>query len=464
MKKYLTISFLLCFCFVHASYSQQLYAELNLESGKIEDIQAFEAQDSIFLTYLDKDIMKAFWIDRRGTKSQVYLTHVGDVRLCGIEKESDTIFYYYLKEEKKRLELHALRQVSTGGNIYSGGRPVYLDGDVMALQVDDNELIVVSYQKEINKIAVNSINRARKRLLAEVPAPEEFNKYASSSGLITGGLATIPQGSMPTKIYKDGGLMVLTIDEERFPARKSATKVLRLNLDSGQYNLYSVPGPEDDQFSSFYHDDKLFRLSTSVKSFEWLIYDIPTVKPLYKKAFIRDRSMREQNVVVRTADSHEVGHGNLYHTMGQYSEPSIVVEPVANTSELRITSGTFQNSKGVVLAGGMSPAAILAGLLIHNFVNQLQPPPGIQHYFHLKGNLEKGFELEGVQNGSPRSTRQLIDDYEISRTSGVPKGAEKWSWFLLYKGYLQIKNGALGIYVEKRKDQKKLILLKYTNI
>lgn len=463
MKKYLTISFLLCFYFVHTSYSQQLYTEFNLEFSKIEDIQAFEAEDSIFLTYLDKDIRKAFWIDRRGTKSQVYLSHVGDVRLCGIEKEHDTVFYYYLKEEKKRLELHALKQVSTGGNIYSGEKPVYLDGDVMAMHVDDNELIVVSYEKERNKITVTSVNRARKRLLVEVPAPDEFNKYASSSGLIIGGLTTIPQGSMPTKIYKDGAFMVLTIDEERFPARKSATKVLKLHLETGQYNLYSVPGPENDQFSSFYLDDKLFRLSTSVKSFEWLIYDIPTAELLYRKAFMRDKSMREENVVVRTADSHEVGHGNLYHTMGHYGEPSIVVEPVS-TSDLRITSGTFQNSKGVVLAGGMSPAAILAGLLIHNVVNQLQPPPGIQHYFSLKGNLGKGFELEGVQNGSPRSIRQLIDDYEISRTSGVPKGEEKWSWFLLYKGYLPIKNGALGIYVEKRKDQKKLILLKYTNI
>lgn len=56
---------------------------------------------------------------------------------------------------------------------------------------------------------------------------------------------------------------------------------------------------------------------------------------------------------------------------------------------------------------------------------------------------------------------QKIDNYEISRTSGVPKDTEKWNWFLYYKGYMELNSGALGMYYEKRKNDKKLILLKY---
>jgi hypothetical protein len=67
--------------------------------------------------------------------------------------------------------------------------------------------------------------------------------------------------------------------------------------------------------------------------------------------------------------------------------------------------------------------------------------------------------LEPFENNSAPSVRQVIDAYEISWKSGVPKNEEKWGWFLLYKGYLELKDGALGIYHEKRKIGRKLILL-----
>ncbi|MEX2233104.1 MAG: hypothetical protein WD824_13160 [Cyclobacteriaceae bacterium] len=110
----------------------------------------------------------------------------------------------------------------------------------------------------------------------------------------------------------------------------------------------------------------------------------------------------------------------------------------------------------------MTPLGILAGLIVANVINQLEAPPGVQQYFYMKGNPEQGFDFEPLENNPAPSVRQIIDDYEISRTSAIPKGEEKWSWFLQYKGYLELKDGgALGIYHEKRKDEKKLILLKY---
>lgn len=124
-------------------------------------------------------------------------------------------------------------------------------------------------------------------------------------------------------------------------------------------------------------------------------------------------------------------------------------------------TGTFDNARGAALAGGLTPLAIVGGIIVTNVINQLEPPPGIQHYFHLRGNLENGFNPEDLDDIANPSVRQTIDGYELSRTSAIPNGQEKWTWYLQDKRYLQLKNGALGIYHEKRKEGRRLLLLKY---
>jgi hypothetical protein len=461
MKRYLPV--FLYFSLVNIAHGQETYAELNLESNKIDDIQAFEVGDSVFLTYTDKDVRRTFWIDGSGKTSQVYLTHVGEIRLCGIQKNPDTTFLYYLKEEDQLLRLSVLKQSSHGGNIYSGGKPVNFSGDPIAIYTDDQELIAVSYEKKYNSVEIISVRRGIQASRMVLQMPEDFRQYSSSSGFITSTeLTTIAQGSAPTKIYKDGRSIIFTIDEDRFAAGKSATRIIRIDLSTGEHVMHTLPGPDDHKFSSFYLDNNLFRLATSYNSFQWSVYDVQTGNSVYTKNLDKEKSLRNQNVLLRMAESQEVWHVPLYGMIGDYAEPSIIVERIPGTGNLRILTGTFQNSKAVALPAGGTPLAMLTTLVIKNVINQLEAPPGINKYFSLTGNVDKGFDFEPVENNSSPSLRQIIDDYEISRTSGVPKNAEKWSWFLLYKGYLQLQDGALGIYHEKRKEGKKLILLKYT--
>ena len=220
MKKSLPV--LAGLCFFQLAFGQSPYAEINLASNVIRDIQAFEVHDSVFLTYTEKDVRRAFWIDAGGKTNQVYLGYADDIHLCGIQKYADTTFFYYLKEEDKVLLLSSLKQSSRGGNIYSGAKRFNLSGDVLGIHVDDDELIVVSYDKKTNRMEIISLNRGSKIRAISRDMPEDFSKHAVSSGFIReGGMATIDQGSAPTKIYRDGQSIILTIDERRFPEEKS---------------------------------------------------------------------------------------------------------------------------------------------------------------------------------------------------------------------------------------------------
>jgi hypothetical protein len=452
----------LCFWLVTSTHGQTPYADFKLESNKISDIQAFEVHDGVFLTYTDNDIRRAFWIDGVGKKSQVFLNHIPDIRLCGIEKETDTTFLYYLKEENKALRLYAFQQPSQGTNVYSGGSPVDIIGRPLAMYMDDTELLVVSYLAKPDRLEITFIHRGMQMGSIEIPMPEDFSRYAASTGVMKDDeLTAIPQGAATTKIYKTGGSLIITIDENRFDPEKNATSIIMIDLDTGENAQYVIPAPSMGKFTSFYHDGMLFRLTTTHHMYEWVVYDLETGVTLYDKVLNRQKSLREQKVVLRVAESKEVWYGELDRMMGQFGDPSVIVENIPGTTDLRIVTGTFQNSKGLAFSGGPSPLVILIGTLALNVVNQLEPAPGIQQYFYLKGNIERGFDFETMENIPAPSLRQTIDNYEISRTSGVPKDAEKWSWFLLYKGYLELKDGALGIYHEKRKAGRKLILLKY---
>ncbi|MEX2233103.1 MAG: hypothetical protein WD824_13155 [Cyclobacteriaceae bacterium] len=313
MKRCLTV--LLCFYLVNIAYGQGPYAEVKLKSNNIDEIQAFEVHDSVFLTYTDKDIRKAFWINGGGKTTQVYLNHVGEIRICGIQKQPDTTFLYYLKEEDKFLRLYALKQESHGGNIYSGGKPVTIFGDLMAIHADDGEFIMVSYIKQANRLEIISLHRGIKTGFVDSQMPEDFNRFASSSGLITNnGMTAISQGSALTKIYKEGRSMVLTIDENRVAVGKSVTKIIKIDVSTGNRVLYTIPGPDRDKFRSFYHDGKLFQFITD-PIYEWVVYDIETGVTLYTKKLKQEKSLRNQKVVVRT-ESPEVLSGSLNRMMG----------------------------------------------------------------------------------------------------------------------------------------------------
>ena len=463
MKIFLTLALGL-FLVARQARGQEPYAELKVEGNKPNDIQAFEVRDSLFLTYTENDVRKAFWIDRTGKINPVFFNPGKDESFCGIQKDRDTTFLYFLKEKNNAMQLSTLKQPTRGNNIYTGAKTIDVRGNLLGVSADDDGLLVVTYLKTMDRIEIVSISRGKQTGSLVLLVSDDFHKFAASSGFITmNGLTSISQGASPTKIYKQGNSMVITTDEDRFGAAKSATTVIRMDLATGKHVRDTIPGPDYHNFSSFYHDNKLFRFVATTKSYEWVVYDIATGMTLYSKKLIHEKSLRDQKVVIRTDPTAEVLYGSLYRMTEMSGDPSIVVESISGTSNVRIMTGTFLNSKGVVLAGAATPLGILTGLIVANIINQLEPPPGLQQYFYITGNVEKGFDIEPLQNISTPSLQQIIDGYERLRTSGAPKDEEKWNWFLYYKGYMDFDSGALGIYYEKRKNDKKLILLKYHN-
>ena len=450
-------------CFVGKTHGQQLYAELEVEANKINDLQAFAAGDSLFLTYSDRNTRKSFWIDASGRTHPVFFPNIEGLRFLAVERHHDTTYFYYFKKEDSFLKLYSLKQTSGSGGIYTGGGHVnFFEGRLMGICQEADSIIALSYLKKSNRIEIISVRRGVKTAMVDLQMPDDFSKYAASTGFISNReMLPIPQATAPTKIYKEGSSIILAIDEDRFEIGKSKTRVIKVNLVTGERSEHVLPGPDYDKFTSFYHQDYLFRLTTSNDKFQWFVFDLQSGETLYTKILRQEKPLRGQKVFFRTNESMEVRHIPMYGMIAQNTDAAIMIETTDSPTDLRIVTGTYDNSKGVAGAAAMTPLGYLAGLIVFNVINQLEGPPGLTTYFYLKGNAQDGFEFEPVENNPSPSLRQVIDDYEISRTSGVPRNEEKWSWFLTYKGYLEFNGGALGIYQENRKKDKKLILMKF---
>jgi hypothetical protein len=470
----LTTSFFkICLCLILALgfialQAQTPFAEFSLERNNIDHIQAFAVGDSVFFTYTDKNpdnatrLKKGYWIDSSGAASRVEINSLEGSLLCGVTKQGGKIFYYYLSKNTGGLHLKMLEQ-ETGSEPKHSNDLVQIQHELVSVHVENNQLFVTAYDPETQSLKFTSLNGSTVEQKS-FRMPFDLKKHLRRSGgfIVNSELAGLDQGSGMVKFYREGEQLVITVDE-RFVYDSSKTTVIKIDPDTGAQSVSVIPSPELYALCSFYHNNLLYRiLRRTDKEIKINVYSIGSGEMLYTRTLIKSKALKHAWIVQRLGKERKILHTTMDKLFYFDAELSILVQPVAASEDVRLIIGNFydQNGPGIV-AGVPNPLLMLTTFFASHAVKGLMEGPALSTYAYLKGNVSKGFEFEPVKQNPSASLRQRIDNYEISRDTDVKESIDRWFLYLEYKGYLELKKGAIGIYQEKRKNVRKMILLKY---
>jgi hypothetical protein len=449
--------------------AQTPFAEFNLESNNIDDVQAFEVGDSVFLTFTESkasvSTKKGFWIIDQQVQNEMALNHIAGLPFCGIIRNDGKVFYYYLYGDRS-LKVKWFTQSITNSTISPGKADFNVPGKLVSVNTIGNKIVVISYLEAAQEFTVQDL-KGESVKNRTIKISFDISKYLkTSSGLITGSdLTTFGQGSAKLKIYTEGDDLVITVDDP-FVKNNSKTTVIKLNFATGKETMFTIAGPDDDQFASFYDNEKLYRLIMSPVLWRLDVHDIHTGNTLHSKSIKREKSLEHNVTVQRIERTNQIFYSDLNNLIqrSRDADPAIIVQRT-DGDDVRVFIGTFFNDKdpGSFSGIGSNPLLGIVAFIITRSIGQLREPPGVSDYISLIGSPAKGFEFESIRNNNSTtapSIRRVIDTYELKKETDV-KSSERWSLFLQFKGYAELKNGALGVYQEKRNRDKKLVLLKY---
>ena len=448
-----------CLLFVFAICWQNLngqtvLAEFELATNNIDYIQTFELKDSIFLSFAERDVKRSYWITSEGNKAEISLQIPSRFPIGGIVQEGDKMYYYYFDAPNDNLILKVLEQSTESGKI-GYATPIFpIPGELLDIHVDGLSVTVVSYMRKENRLRILTLDGLRIRHDHRYEMPFDLHPHMKKNAgfMLEKSLVNINQGSKTLKLYHEGDQVVLTIDDDQPGKENSKTTIMKLDAGTGAKEVYELKRNDYDKFVSFYYKDKVYQLvNTPRKSFECNIYELRSGKIIYSKKFEKDRTQKQYEVIVRRGKSKEVDFNDLYEMINmEDTTPSILVRGTKDSTRTRLVLGVVYRYDD----GRFVPIPSALGLLISSAINDIFTN---DLYFTLTGSPEIGFDFERLKDISTRPLFRVIDEFEISHTSKAPKGVKPLHWS--FKGYVELTDGALGIYQEAGK---RLTLLKYT--
>lgn len=455
--KHLLVTFTVFMVTITGARSQTVVAEFDLESNRVADIQAFPLGDSIFVSFSERDVKKTYWVNRKGEKREVHSLIPANAPIIGIQQRADRILYYYfLTEINKQVLLQAIEERPGTEESKLVHPIVILTGRLLAIDTDQNTVTAVSYMEKENQVRIVTVNGSKieHKTLFDMPFGDRRWTKDNAGFVVNNEIANVQQGGRRLKLYHEGKDVVISLDEDRPGLENKRTTIVKMNVANGEQQVYELQRKDYDKFVSSYYEDKVYQFShLPGKHLRCDVYDLISRKLLFTKLFEKDRSMREQKVIVHRGKSVEVGYTTLYEMVNMTEAlPSIAVESTADSAGIRLFLGSVDD----YVESATIPLPFFALGYTALLTLSLTPVYSNVRYFSLARNMEGGFDLEDLDNNPASSRRNFIDQYEISQTSGKAEGVAGWD--LQFKGYLQLKDGVLGIYLMRGK---KLILVKY---
>lgn len=462
-QKLIIQSSIFCFIISFQLMAQAPLAEFEIRNKNIGEVKAFSLGDSVFLSYSDKNTdtntrqKKGFWIDSAGGKYEVAFDQFQSSSLVGITEAPGKIFYYFFNGH----QLSIAEQEKNSSQQIRPLKSVIITDLIIDVKVCDNELWVITYDADSISMSVqiyNGVNATYRK----ITLPFDIKKYLkNASGLFSGDLLRgMNEGYLKMKFYTEGKNVVFTIDFP-FVRKKSKTTIVKLDFSTGLTNVYEIPAPDDDKFSSFYHQGLLYRALFS-PGISWIcsVFDVESGQQVYSKSIGGNKRPVTFGRSPR-AKITGTGDGSMILSGGT-AEPGLLVEPSETPGQLRMVVGEYIDEEQQIVSPMIGSFPMIVGaFIVARIIENTREGPNTSWYFYLKGNVENGFEFEPGKDHPDPGVRQIIDQYEVKREHEVEKNLDRWSLYLVSRGYIPWKNGALGIYQEKRNRDDKLILLKY---
>ena len=434
------------------AYSQTVLCEVEVASNRIDYIQAFRSGDRTFLSFAEKTVKRNYWISENGTLTALQIDIPHDAVFAGIVRDAGMTYYLYFLQVGENLILSAMEQVD-GQSTIMRSTPIFpISGEVLGVHTNQSKSTVVSYTRKPNRVRILSLKGLAIEHDRYFDIPFNFHAHRKSiAGFMTEQeTATVEKGGKNLKLYAEPSKVVMSIDDDQPGNKNSKTTVIKFHVDTGEHEVFEFRRNDYHKFASFYHQDRLHQLVASDKMFEYYVYDLKSQKVLFQTDIKKEKGLRDHKVIINRGKSVEVGYSNLYEMITiTDTAPSILVQPTADPAKLRIVIGSIydynESGDGAFIflpIPILALAATATSLAVSNTHFNTR-------YITTIGNIESTFKIEDLEENTTPPMRQVIDEYEISRTSGTPKGVKPWN--LLYKHYLESDENIFGIYHDKSK-------------
>lgn len=456
MKGLSFLSFLLCCLLPKNVYAQLNLAEIKLPTSKIENLQSFTQGDKIFIFYDEVNpqsilkIKKYYVVDANGSEMGFTANTLGSAVLYGVNDYNEEYYFYYIVENRKSITLRAFthNKISNKRDIASGA--VEISGELLGVWSNEG-LNLILYNKSLNQLKVIHINKL------QIQSEKAFDlsydlryDYKYLNYIPEGSITSIEQASSRYKLYQNNKELIIAIDHKGNlgSSLTPQTIVMMLNIETGTQSIHWMKANTQNNFSTFIHGDYLYRLTTSKKDHKFQVIRIKDKAIVNEKTIIRDSTLKDSLSYLRFGKSARINQKeNVLKMMkiANATDPAILVLPGKDSCDLAILWGTYLEDKGAGGFVGTTPLTAIISLAISAAIE----PSGLSRYFYLRSDCNQPFAFG---NGN-KSSRQLIDDYEID--------LEKKKTFFTSKGYRVYNNGILGLYFDSRAGS--LTLVKFGN-
>jgi hypothetical protein len=470
---------ILILVFSHSIQAQKPVGEITTDLI-VKDIQGMAIDHGIFInvSLVDPETRaapekKSYRIHDNGTLDEVNLGIIKDEQLVAIAKSGDSIYNYYLDEDRKKVTIRAWELSNQNGAGKIGAQQISLSGTLYGSYSERGDLFLLCSSK--GSFALRLMQIRGMQVVKETSFSLSFdlgrNKKSTVSFIQAWQTETFLQAASLIKLTKEGDVIWITVDEpmstyeeKTSQSALSKTTVVRLDLMTGDADVKTFYDPTREYFNSSISTGLLFKVVRD-NGLRIDVFNFEDERKIYTVAIPARVDYSGDIAYVRLGYNFVSKETILGPILGSRWPHFVMVDSTA-TGEWILTLGNYGKEDGgipVVTGYGLVFEMIsLAAIGIQQF-----EAASVYQYFYLKGSLKNGFNLMqkstiGMQQlkddayiyqyldfkGSPGNRfgltnessliRQRVDDYEYAQ--------QLKKVVFSYKGYVNSQSGIYGIY------------------
>jgi hypothetical protein len=417
-------------------------------TAKITFVQALG--DSILIRIQDdpvdpsglrQEVTQTWIVTKDGSKEGIRLPVADQEHIFGARSTIDGIEYYTSKQAKKELFIQAYSySFSKKRNELLPNKNIVVDGEYFKASFDKDLYFLYANKKEgfLRCVQVHDFKVVSER---KYKVPPKVFRYDSKSTTVyrNGAILTPAQAAKPMKIQISGEKIFICIDDRSYINQDShyvPGKSFVMIASESEFNVISFneelyEGKQNCNFGTFVRSDTVFRVNSCKSETRVLIYKWDSLL-----VSIPIKQFAEDSTFVRNELKNRVSVGKVAAGFSKDASSFVLVQSADSTGyTLKVGSHLSEEGGGLMLL----PFGLLS-LAVDIFIAVVFPGTeieGIDSYFYLQGNLEKGF------HGRPFQVPQdVIDKFELY----VPRASEQY----VEKTYVLSPNFKYGIYTKER--------------
>ncbi|CAN5182289.1 hypothetical protein BH09BAC3_BH09BAC3_01050 [soil metagenome] len=431
------------------AHSQQQLAEIPMERGQIESLQAFEVGDSLFVRWkfqLGRPVERqAFWISSDGKISEHPQSAKERSNFIQVSRKGDDFYFYFITRDSNKFKLRAqiYNRITKKSEILK--KSIVVEGPLVSSFKNDhvNILCLAETKKAMIAYQLDGMELIDAHEISIGWAVEPLKKgHLEFYDRMKISNANI--GTSRAKLIRDDSLLYFLWDGPNI------TMILRISLPEYKIKRFYLQQTPNLKFTTFVLDDLLYKVSREKKVIMLDVLKlssgekIQTIRYDFSEAGLKNSYSREGSKhLIQKEKKFDV-------TVGLYDELdwSLIVERGTIDNKVRI--GVYFNEKGVYTGGPLTGgiASMMFNIIVQNAIIQSMEGPGISRYLYFVESKDHTV-LSDDQTGNQLCESQRADDYEIAMEEEKKK--------IKLKAYATFKGSLVGIY--KMKD--KLIFVKF---